>query len=263
MENLKFFLIGDGRIAQYHKEAMKKLGGDIFIYDPIKYPSKRYATLESEIGHCNADYVVICSPSHHHREQTLIALKYNIKVIVEKPAALPWEPLVDDDRIHVVLQLRYLENLPEKAELIKVSFVRDEEYFKSWKGDSKLTGGIFYTIFIHYIDLALRLGAKFEGTISSFGKQDRWIGVKWSHPKEVPHDDRYRFVAENDKIDLEKINMQDLYDSMYEDVVLNENHIKPRDIFHLNWVLDRCNWDYGLGGKDIFGKKIVFDPKDM
>jgi len=251
MANLKFFLIGDGRIAQYHKVAIKKLGGEIYIYDPVKYPPpiKRYVTLESEIRHYNPDYAVIASPSNLHREQTKIALEHECKVIVEKPAVLPWESLIDDDNIHVVLQLRYLENLPGKAELIKVRFVRDEEYFKSWKGDSKLTGGIFYNIFVHYIDLAIKLGARLEGEISSFGEQSKKIYTKeggWFMP-----------------IAIENIAMQDCYDRMYEDVVLNGNHIKPRDIFYLNWVLDRCNWDYGLGSKNIFGKKLTFDPNEL
>ena len=62
---------------------------------------------------------------------------------------------------------------------------------------------------------------------------------------------------------IQSLDMQLLYYRMYEDVVINKNHIKPRDIFHLNWVLDRCNWDYGLGSKNIIGKKVVFDPNEL
>ena len=245
MLKLKFFLIGDGRIAQYHKAAIRKLDGEIYIYDPIKYLLDKYRSLEIAIRNYNPDYAVICSPSYLHGEQTKVTLKHGYKVIVEKPAVLPWETLIDDDRIHIVLQLRYLENLPKKADLISVRFVRDEAYFKTWKGDSKLTGGIFYNLFIHYIQLSIMLGAKFEGTISSKGEQERYI------------------LYNDTKIDLQKINMQDLYDRTYEDVVLKGNHIKPRDIFYLNWVLDRCNWNYGLGNKNIIGKKIFFDPNEL
>ena len=250
MCNKKFLLVGDGRIAQYHKEAIKKLDGAIFIYDPIKHPSQngKFVSLESEIRCYRPDYVVICSPSNLHREQTKVVLQYGCNVIVEKPAVLPWESLIDDDRIHVVLQLRYLENLPLDADLIRINFVRDEEYFKSWKGNSRMTGGIFYNIFIHYIDLAIRLMAKLEGVIHSSGFQEKMIYCNNSKDK---------------FFNLQNIDMQVAYDRMYEDVVINKNHIKPRDIFHLNWVLDRCNWNYGLGNKKIIGKQITFDPNEL
>jgi len=254
MYNKRFLLVGDGRIAQYHKTAIKKLNGDLFIYDPIKHPSQngKFVSLESEIRCYRPDYVVICSPSNLHREQTKVALQYGCNVIVEKPAVLPWETLIDDDRIHIVLQLRYLENLlseKDVIDLISVRFVRDEEYFKTWKGDNRLTGGIFYNLFIHFIDLAVRFNARFEGEISSFGEQTKKIYTK----------NKGRFMP----FCIESINIQDCYNRMYEDVVINKNHIKPRDIFYLNWVLDRCNWNYGLGNKNIIGKKIFFDPNEL
>ena len=252
MLKLKFFLIGDGRIAQYHKAAIKKLGGEIYIYDPIKYLLDKYRSLEIAIRNYNPDYAVICSPSYLHREQTKVALKHGYKVIVEKPAVLPWETLIDDDRIHVVLQLRYLKNLPEKADLIITNFVRDEDYFKTWKGDNRLTGGIFYNLFVHYIDLAVMLNCKFEGTIASLGEQTKRICCIDKVTRELLH-----------LFAIERINMQDCYDLMYKDVVINKNHIKPRDTFYLNWVLDRCNWNYGLGNKNIIGKKIFFDPNEL
>jgi len=252
MLKLKFFLIGDGRIAQYHKAAIKKLGGEIYIYDPIKYLLDKYRSLEIAIRNYNPDYAVICSPSYLHREQTKVALKHGYKVIVEKPAVLPWETLIDDDRIHIVLQLRYLENLPKKADLISVRFVRDEAYFKTWKGDNRLTGGIFYNIFIHYIDLAVQLGAKLEGRICGDGLQEKII-----------YYDNGNELQSLSVFNIGSINIQDAYNSMYEDIVLNKNHIKPRDIFYLNWVLDRCNWNYGLGSKNIIGKKIFFDPNEL
>ncbi len=251
MQNLKFFLIGNGRIAQYHKEAIKKLGGEIYIYDPVKYPFQ-IRSLEYEIRDYNPDYAVIASPSYLHREQTKIALKCGCKVIVEKPAVLPWEPIIDSDNVNIVLQLRYLENLPKKADLISVRFVRDEEYFKTWKGDPRLTGGIFYNLFIHYIQLSIMLGAKLEGRICADGLQEKII-----------YYDNGNEFQNLSVFNIESINMQDAYDSMYEDVVINKNHIKPRDIFYLNWILDKCNWDYGLGGKNIIGKRITFDPNKL
>jgi len=88
-----------------------------------------------------------------------------------------------DEKINIVLQLRYLPNLPEKADLVSVRFVRDEAYFKSWKGDARNTGGLFYNLFIHYIDLAIMLGADFQGVVAEHGEQERFIGAKMVIPR--------------------------------------------------------------------------------
>jgi predicted dehydrogenase len=103
-----------------------------------------------------------------------MALSYNKKVICEKPLVLPWEPIIDDGRVNIVLQLRWMD-LPEIAETINVVMVRNEEYFESWEGNAELTGGIFYHLFVHYIDLAIKLKAKFIGSVIPEGKQIRQI----------------------------------------------------------------------------------------
>lgn len=204
-------MIGDGRISIRHRNAIDHVGGEIkWVYDPVKYP-KPPLMLQDFKG---LDYVVICSPSFKHREQTKLVLQLapECQVIVEKPAVLPWEPIIDDDRINVVLQLRYLD-LPKKADLISVRMLRSEKYFQSWKGDFMKSGGAIYNLFIHYIDLAIRTGANFKGEICREGDQFRYI----------------------DTYDLFHVDMQVAYNKLYEDV-LNGGGIKPKDLFLLNYV---------------------------
>ena len=168
-----------------------------------------------------------------------MALNDNRIVICEKPAVLPWQPVIDDDRINIVLQYRWLPD-DIKGDSIDVKVVRDENYFKSWKGNPILTGGVFYNIFIHYIDLAIRKRIKFIGQIEPSGEQYRKFG----------------------NYDLQSHDMNDLYFKMYKDIVFNDNGVKPKDLFYLDWVLKHCNWKYGMG-KKIMGQKIEFDPLNL
>jgi len=227
----KFGLIGAGAISKKHIQAIEKLGGKIIaMYDP---KIENSTTSIDELFKHNFDYVVICSPSYLHREHILMALHNKCNVIVEKPMILPWEPLIDNDSVNIVLQYRWLENLPEKADLVKVTMSRNEAYFKSWKGDTKYVGSIFHNLFIHYLDLAIQLNANFEGLVQSEGEQVRMI----------------------DNFDLMKVDMNSLYIRMYEDIVNHNNGIKPRDIFYLHWLLNRSSEMYGYGSSAI-NKKI-------
>ncbi len=155
MSKLRFCLIGDGAIAKYHKKAIEHVEGELLdehIIDPKyenpKMPSTKYDLIYTKsdsvyrfLGgfldhHDYFDYTVIASPSHLHREQLKEVLKHTApyhSIICEKPAFMPWEMPIDSDAINIVLQLRYLPGLPEKAGLVKAVFVRDEDYFKTWK----------------------------------------------------------------------------------------------------------------------------------
>ena len=192
---MRFALIGDGTIAKYHRKAIEHVGGKLVVVcDPAKYPGgvhltdgiptvilpdmPKYALMEFQFNNYGPFYVVIASPSYLHREQIKFILENfpaNTQIICEKPAFLPWEPPIDDDRINICLQLQYAKDLPQKADKVVIKAVRDEAYFQSWKGDPKKTGGIFYNIFIHYIYMAHKLGADFEGRIVTSGKQERLI----------------------------------------------------------------------------------------
>jgi len=252
---LEFGLIGDGHIAQKHRNAIKKVGGAIrFVYDPkyTKADGFRFLSLSKRsewIEFCRPlDYVVICSPTYLHREHLINVLKYapnRTQVIVEKPMCLPWEPVIDDDRINVCLQLNWFP-VPDfgKPKKIFVRMVRDEEYFKSWKGDPKLTGGIFYNLFIHYIVLAQKLKIPFVGIVSRHGKQIRTIEY---------HINNGTFVD----IDINAVDMDILYSCMYYDILLGKG-VKPKDLFYIHWLLERNSYLFGFG-ESVLNKEIIID----
>jgi predicted dehydrogenase len=231
---IKFGLIGDGKIADRHKYAVNANGGIITeIYDP-KFKNEKVSLNEKFFQ--DKDYIIICSPSNFHREHVHMALSYNKEIICEKPLVLPWEPIIDNNNINVVLQLRWMD-LPDTAEVINVVMARNEEYFKSWEGNTKLTGGLFYHLFIHYIDLAIKLKSKFVGSVISEGKQIRQV----------------------DDIDIFSYDMNDLYTRMYSDIINHDGGVKPHELFYIHWVLEQCGWKYGLNGKNLMNKEIFMN----
>lgn len=227
---LRVGLIGYGQIAKRHRAAIEANGGEIYrVHDPAH--GKLSAPLDDKFF-VDLDFVSICSPSFLHREHIKMVLKHDKRMLVEKPAFLPWEPVIDDDRVNVVLQLRWLD-LPETAEKVRVTMVRDAEYFKTWKGDPKNTGGLFYNLFIHYIDLASILDAGFEGLVTQSGQQVRMV----------------------DDLDIMKLDMNELFTRMYNDIINYDRGVKPKDIFYLHWLLNRSSEFYGFGS-DALEKRI-------
>ena len=254
---MKFALIGDGDISHFHREAIKAVGGELVrLSDPKYDASFQLAKMAKGVKiwrggldpkfFVNIDYVVICSPSHLHRQQLKYGLTYsrgNTKFIVEKPYRLPWEDKIDNDRVNVVLQLRYLPSLPEKAKRVKVTAIRDKQYFQSWKGNARFTGGLLPMIFIHYIDLAQQLDADFEGIVLPHGVQQRDI-----------------WVTDQLKIDIFHADNQDLYNRLYQDVVTGGG-IKPTDVEYLHWTMEKNSDIYGYG-KNGVGRRILI-PREL
>ena len=310
---MNFILIGDGAIARYHRKAIQHVGGDLIgIVDPDKYnggtfynlsgpsifPPDTVAKEATKIWKHSGDpiCVVIASPSFLHREQIKFVLNEfpaDTVIICEKPAFLPWEPPIDDDKINVCLQLRYMPHLPDKADKIDVKFVRDQAYFNSWKGSPEMTGGLFFNLFIHYIDLAHILGAEFSGSVQSEGTQERVIlrdfiseDLEFISDPEDPRraelekehkeyrtpigtmrrsDDNHYWMNAYDELpvkrgewafefDLMRIDMQACYNRMY-DAILAGNGIHPKDLFYLDWILKRNSEIFGYGRNGI-GKTI-------
>lgn len=236
-----FGMIGSmGYIAKRHKEAIKRIGGTIEAeYDPFlskyQYPE--------DIFMADFDYLVICSPSNTHYDYIKMGLDAGKKIICEKPAFLPWQPIIDNNDINIVLQYRFLrlENYVKKPEAVRVNMVRDKKYLKSSKMDSRLTGGIFFNLFVHYIDLALQYNCIFEGEISTEGSQYRIVS-----------NSRYNY-------DLDSIPAEDLYTRMYKKIVNEDKGVKPKDIMYLRWWLERHSEIFGYG-MDAINTKIVIKP---
>jgi hypothetical protein len=282
---MNFGLIGNGIIAARHKEAIKSVGGKIaWIADPYQDSGDlNVLFIKSDViplwAWDNVEYVVVCSPTYLHRDHVKMALDHGKYVICEKPLCLPWEPMIDDDRINIVLQLRWIKDLPAKANLVRAVMVRNGEFFKTWKGDPRKAGGNLYEFFIHYVDLAIQLGADFEGIVLPKGTQERKICYRQLEPAQTlrmslvelkmkdpssterdwiragltPSSDHLMWSAnipeytKSVELDIMKVDMQGCYNRMYADILKGKG-VRPKDLFYLTWVLNRYSDVYGYRG---------------
>jgi UDP-N-acetyl-2-amino-2-deoxyglucuronate dehydrogenase len=117
-----------------------------------------------------ADCIVILTPNHFHFEMAKFSAQQGKIVLCEKPLALTSEEVKALERyknIFTVFQLRYHPNVKKiKSEFkknkdhqieIRILVHRDENYWKSWKGEIEKSGGIIFNLGIHYFDLLLYL----------------------------------------------------------------------------------------------------------
>jgi len=241
---MKFGLIGDGKIAKRHRQAIKHVEGKIVkIYDP-KYnengnrPPEAVSTLDRSFFK-DLDWVVVASPTSCHYIHVKTALAHGKKVICEKPYVLPWQPLIDNDSVFIVLQLRWL-NLPVTAEKVQVVAARNDDYFVGPKGNPALTGGLFFDLFIHYVDLARRYGCWFEGMVVKEGEESRQI-------------DQFNLLSQD---------MNEAYKRMYRDIVFKGEGVTPKEFAELHWLLAKYTGRYGAG-KEILGWPIRLRPDGL
>lgn len=165
--NKKFAVIGKGFIFNAHAQAIKKIGGEIVdIVDESKGPD----AWREVVKRTKADCIVILTPNNLHFEMAKFSAENSKMVLCEKPLALTSKEakiLAGYPHIFTVYQLRYHPFTKKLKSEIKesenyqiemnISVHRDEDYWKSWKGDPKRSGGILFNLGIHYFDLLLYL----------------------------------------------------------------------------------------------------------
>ncbi|MFC1510849.1 Gfo/Idh/MocA family protein [Candidatus Margulisiibacteriota bacterium] len=188
MAKLRFALIGCGRIASKHYEALSAIGDAelVAVCDVKQERAKRvgeklglpyYLNYDEMLIQEQVDVVNILTPSGLHAEQAVdIANKYKKHIVCEKPMALTLRDADDmieacrqnGVKLFVVKQNRY--NLPilklrEMIEeqrfgklvlgTIRVRWSRDQGYYNrdSWRGTWAMDGGVFANQASHHIDL--------------------------------------------------------------------------------------------------------------
>ncbi|HKC68477.1 MAG TPA: Gfo/Idh/MocA family oxidoreductase [Bacteroidia bacterium] len=186
MKELKFAIIGCGRIAQRHAEHIVKKGKLVAVCDidkvrrdelATKYVCKTYASLDELLKQeKDLDLVSVCTPNALHAEQSIQILQAGIHVLCEKPMAITVEDCdrmiaaADETKKHlfIVKQNRFNAPIAELKQIIddgrlgKILDVqlncfwnRNNKYYESsdWKGRKELDGGTLFTQFSHFIDL--------------------------------------------------------------------------------------------------------------
>jgi UDP-N-acetyl-2-amino-2-deoxyglucuronate dehydrogenase len=184
-KQIKFAIIGCGRIAQRHAEHINNIGKLLAVCDIItdkaaalaqKYNTNAYSSFgEMFATEKDIDVVSVCSPNGLHAEHTIAALRSGFHVLCEKPMALSVQDCGEmikeaekaNRRLFIVKQNRFnppvvaVKSLIDEGRLGKIYSVqlncfwnRNNEYYQnSWKGTMSLDGGTLYTQFSHFVDL--------------------------------------------------------------------------------------------------------------
>jgi predicted dehydrogenase len=202
LENLRFGIIGCGRIAQRHAEIIQKMAVLSAVCD-IKderakefgksYNTKQFNSIDDLLSsETEIDVISVCTPNYLHAEHTIKALLAGRHVLCEKPMAIKVSDcrrmMIEADKsgkdLLIVKQNRFnppiaaLKDVIDNARLGKILNVqlncfwnRNDDYYKNsdWKGKKELDGGTLFTQFSHFIDLLFWLIGDIKN-INALGK---------------------------------------------------------------------------------------------
>ncbi|MEK7479630.1 MAG: Gfo/Idh/MocA family oxidoreductase [Patescibacteria group bacterium] len=203
MREVKFVIIGAGKIGTRHAAKLKDVEGARFVgvYDIAperkeklakEHGARAYGTLDELLQDTEVDVVNICTPSGLHPEHAIRALQAGRHVLSEKPMAFREadarrmiEAAKQSGRmLFVVKQNRYnppvklVEKLLREGVLgkpiqcvVNMFWNRNEEYYTSdaWRGTKHLDGGTLYTQASHFVDLMIALMGKPKWVFAAMG----------------------------------------------------------------------------------------------
>lgn len=185
---IRFALVGCGRIAANHMEALAAHQGEAELVavcdvDPgrleaavAKTGARGFRSLEALLAGSDADCVILATPSGLHAAQAIEAAEAARHVVTEKPMATRWEDgkaMVEacDEagvRLFVVKQNRRNSTLQLVKRAmdarrfgriwmvnVNVFWNRPQQYYDSaaWRGTWEFDGGAFMNQASHYVDL--------------------------------------------------------------------------------------------------------------
>lgn len=210
---VRFALVGCGRIANNHFEAIKQHADraeitDVCDVDPAalgaavqKTGAKGHSQLGAMLAATNADCIVLTTPSGLHPQQATEAARAGFDVMTEKPMATRWQDglamvrACDEarSRLFVVKQnrrnstLQLLKRAMNEGRFgrvymvnVNVFWTRPQEYYDSaaWRGTWEFDGGAFMNQASHYVDLLDWICGPVESVMAYTGTLARNIEVE-------------------------------------------------------------------------------------
>ncbi len=210
---LRFALVGCGRIAKNHIEAIERHHESVELVavcdtDPAalakaveRTGAHGYSDLPDLLTNSTADCVVLATPSGLHSEQTIRIAGAGMHVMTEKPMATRWRDgvamvkacdeagvrlfVVKQNRRNATLQL--LKQAMEQGRFgrvhmvnVNVFWTRPQAYYDSarWRGTWEFDGGAFMNQASHYVDLLDWLIGPVESVMAYTGTLARDIEVE-------------------------------------------------------------------------------------
>jgi UDP-N-acetyl-2-amino-2-deoxyglucuronate dehydrogenase len=210
---IRFALVGCGRIAQSHFEALRQhaehaelvavCDSDAAVLrDAVhKTAAPGFASLTDLLAGSRSDCVVLCTPSGLHPQQAIEVAAAGADVMTEKPMATRWSDglamvracdeagvrlfVVKQNRRNRTLQL--LRQALAKGRFGRIHMVtvnvfwsRPQAYYDSaaWRGTWEFDGGAFMNQASHYVDLLDWLIGPVESVMAYTGTLARHIEVE-------------------------------------------------------------------------------------
>jgi UDP-N-acetyl-2-amino-2-deoxyglucuronate dehydrogenase len=210
---LRFALVGCGRIAQNHKDAIRRHADQAELValcdnDPTALDravqdtgAQGFGSLTALLGGSQPDCVVLATPSGLHPQQVMEIADAGIDVMTEKPMATRWSDglamvrACDEAgvRLFVVKQNRRNRTLQLLKQAVtqgrfgriymvtvNVFWSRPQSYYDSadWRGTWEFDGGAFMNQASHYVDLLDWLVGPVESVMAYTGTLARNIEVE-------------------------------------------------------------------------------------
>jgi len=185
---IRIAVVGCGRISGRHFGSIEQhvgelelvavcdLDAEVLAEHERQYQVKGYLHLEDMLKHEQLDVVAICTPSGLHPEHVVLAARYGVHVICEKPMATRWSDglhmvrACDDARVRLFIvkqnrrnaTLQMLKRAVNEGRFghiymvhMNVFWSRPQAYYDAakWRGTWELDGGALMNQASHYIDL--------------------------------------------------------------------------------------------------------------
>ncbi|MEF7614752.1 Gfo/Idh/MocA family oxidoreductase [Aquincola sp. MAHUQ-54] len=189
---IRFALVGCGRIARNHVAALAAHGeraelvalcdkrpdaiDALAAHAPALGGLPRFGSLAALLAGCDADVIVLATPSGLHSRQAIQAAEAGRHVLTEKPMATKWDEgmamvracrdagvklfVVKQNRLNATLQL--LKQAIDAGRFGRIAMVnvnvfwtRPQSYYDEapWRGRWDMDGGAFMNQASHYVDM--------------------------------------------------------------------------------------------------------------
>ncbi len=185
MEQIRFAIVGCGRIARRHAEHIRTYGALVAVCDIDRDKADELAGAYNAIPYYSfdeliaarpdVDVVSVCTPNGLHAAHAIGSLKAGYHVLCEKPMANNVNDCGEmikaaekaNRRLFAIKQNRFnppvaaVKKALDEGRFGRIFSIqlscfwnRNEDYYKgTWKGTKDLDGGTLFTQFSHFIDL--------------------------------------------------------------------------------------------------------------
>jgi UDP-N-acetyl-2-amino-2-deoxyglucuronate dehydrogenase len=186
---LRLGVIGCGRISKNHFASIERHAEEMELVSVCdvdsavldaharEYKVRPYRCIEEMLQKEKLDLVALCTPSGVHPEQAILAAKYKVHVVTEKPMATRWQDGVrmvkacdeagvrmfvvkQNRRNTTLLLLKRALNEKRFGRIhmvhLNVFWTRPQSYYdqgNGWRGTWEFDGGAFMNQASHYVDL--------------------------------------------------------------------------------------------------------------